>query len=110
MADLGLGLIALVAAGAAVWAGHLVSRRIGPGLAAAFIAGVVGIALEAGRILIAVPVFNALGSPGDGVPWLVTLKLFNMPIVPTVAFFAGALGVASQTEASRTTVEEERRS
>lgn len=103
-----VGLIALVAAAAAVWAGRVVSRRIGPGIAAAFIAGVVGIALDAGRILVAVRVFNALGSPGDEVPWLVTLKLFNMPIVPTLAFLAGAFGVASQTEAPRATIGKER--
>lgn len=94
MADVGLGLIALVAAAAAVWAGRFVSRRTGPGLVAAFIAGVVGIALEAVRILVAVAVFNALGSTSEGVPWLVTFKLFNMPIVPTVAFFGGWFGMA----------------
>ena len=100
------GLIALAAAAAAVSAGRFVSRRTGPGLAAAFLAGLVGIALEAARILVAVRVFNALGSPGDGVPWLVALQLFNMPIVPALAFFAGAFGLASQTEA--TTMERER--
>lgn len=99
------GLIALAAAAAAVSAGRFVSRRTGPGLAAAFLSGFVGLALEVARILVVVRVFNALGSPGDGVPWLVALKLFNVPIVPAVAFFTGAFGVSPRSETARPTPE-----
>lgn len=36
---------------------------------------------------------------------LAALTLFNMPIVPAVAFFAGAFGVSPRSEPARTTPE-----